>query len=102
MFNCKSPPISHDTTGLFADVNCVAIMTSLDIDRRVRCWTCKTNGVDRFFSGKDERQLHENAMHNDNTISIAFCSGNSIGESCKSNPRETYFDFINWQLVIDV
>ena len=29
----------------------------------VRCWTCKSNGVDRFFRGNAERQLHEKSMH---------------------------------------
>ena len=38
-------------------------MASYNIDRRVRCWTCKANGIDRFFIGNEERQLHESALH---------------------------------------
>ena len=29
----------------------------------VRCWTCKSNGVDIFFGGVEERQVHEHSMH---------------------------------------
>jgi len=29
----------------------------------VRCWTCKSNGVDVFFGGVEERQVHEHTMH---------------------------------------
>ena len=29
----------------------------------MRCWTCKTNGIDIYFDGAAERQLHEKAMH---------------------------------------
>lgn len=36
---------------------------SNDADEHVRCWTCKSKGIDRFFNGDYERQLHESTLH---------------------------------------
>ena len=38
-------------------------MSRYSFDKRVRCWTCKANGVDRFFDGNAERLLHESKIH---------------------------------------
>lgn len=39
------------------------IMSVNEFEGCVRCWTCKSSGIDRFFEGNAERQLHENSMH---------------------------------------
>ena len=38
-------------------------MSKYNFGKRLRCWTCKANGDDRFFDGRAKLQLHERTMH---------------------------------------
>ena len=64
-------------------------MSSYSIDRRVRCWTCKTNGIDRFFDGNAERQLHDDRMHaeraSSENLTMKNTSYRSFGSSASSS-----------------
>ena len=67
-------------------------MSSYSFDKRVRCWTCKANGIDRSFEGGAERQLHESTMHASRFLSDScketstlFCSvADRSSTNCKS------------------